>query len=433
MLKLPVANHLKQQSPPPSPADHRILLFDLAYRGPHAGYLQHLVTYWLSQDSVGQLDILVSSRFIEQHTQIVELATQGQHVRFLSIDPVEQQQLIESADLEHSFRGRIQRAFQEWRLLQKYTRLLNSTHCMILYLDTMLLRFALAGDLPCPFSCIYFRPVFHYDQFPNYRPTRQEYLWQWRDRICLSQLLRKPNLHRLFCLDPIAVELMNQSMQDTSAQAMYLPDPVRVTAQSEVDAAQLGQQLGIWPHRRIFLLFGALSERKGLYQVLEAIEQISPTVCEQLCFLLIGPIADAQKLHDRVAQITQTHPVQIICRHEFVQDHNIQPYFQLADVILAPYQRHIGMSAILVRAAAAQTAVLASDFGLMGEITRRHQLGRTVDSTDPAQLAAAICEAKDGIPADLTQMAEFAAQNSVEQFAQQIFQQIVRQIPTPMA
>ena len=431
ILKPPEATWPNQQ--PNLTATHRILLFELDYRGHHAGYLQHLVTAWLGQDSPGQLDILVSSQFVEKHAQIVRLADQSENVRFLTLDPLEQQALVDSAALERSFRGRIRRAFQEWRLLQKYTRLLNSTHCFILYLDTLLLRFAFGGDLPCRFSGIYFRPVFHYSQFPNYRPTRQERLWQWRDRICLARLLRRPNLHRLFCLDPIAVEALNrftprtaQRAAQRTAQVLYLPDPVRVTAQPEIDAVALRQSLGILPNRQVFLLFGALSERKGLYQLLEAIEQLPPALSEQLCFLLIGPISEAQLLHDWVARIRQAQPVQIICRHEFVSDQNIQPYFQLADVVLAPYQRHIGMSAILVRAAAAQTPVLAADFGLMGEITRRHRLGRTVDSTDPVQLAAAIREAVEtGAAADLAQMSQFAAQNSVEQFTQTIFQQIL--------
>lgn len=432
MLKLPERNPQNQQPASSSPVANRILLFELDYRGHHAGYLQHLVTYWLAKEIPGQLDILVSSQFVEKHAQIVGLAAHTDRIRFLTLDPLEQQVLVDSAELEQSFRGRIRRAFQEWQLLQKYTRQLNSTHCFILYLDTLLLRFAFGGDLPCRFSCIYFRPIFHYSQFSNYHPTRQERLWQWRDRICLSRLLRLPNLHHLFCLDPIAVDALNQSTQGAS-QARYLPDPVRVTAQPEIDAVALRQKLDIEPHRQVFLLFGVLSERKGLYQLLDAIEQLPPALNEQLCFLLIGPIPDAQKLQDRVTQMTQTHPVQMICRHEFVSDHNIQPYFQLADVILAPYQRHIGMSAILVRAAAAQTPVLASDFGLMGEITRRHRLGHTVDSTDPTQLAEAIRAAAEAntagtSPADLTQMAQFAAQNSVEQFAHQIFQQILTSI-----
>jgi glycosyltransferase involved in cell wall biosynthesis len=443
---------------------NRIMLFDLDYRGHHAGYLQHLICYWRDHHLPGSLDLLVSQTFLEKHSQIVALGTNwpddsGRHhaIRFTAITDREQAALVESAELEYSFSGRIRRAFQEWQLLQKYTRQLGTTHCLIMYLDTVLLRLALGSKLPCPFSCIYFRPIFHYAQFANYRPAGKERLWQWRDRLCLTRFLGSPQLHSLFCLDPLAIDPINQlAAQSRRAlpnslpnslsnplpkalpnplpkalpKAQYLPDPVQVASQPEVDAATLRQTLEIWPDRKVCLLFGVLSERKGTHQLLAAIEKLSPDLCQQLCFLLIGPSPSDQQqwLAARVAQITTFRPVQIIYRHSFVADHNVQPYFQLADLVLAPYQRHIGMSAILVRAAAAQKPVLSADFGLMGEITRRHQLGLTVDATDPDAIAHALSQfvtAPIAQLASVTQMQQFAAQNRAERFASQIFQQIL--------
>jgi glycosyltransferase involved in cell wall biosynthesis len=430
-------------------AQPRLLLFDLDYRGHHPGYLQHLITYWLTHRPGGHLDLLVSQTFVERHPQIVALADQmpgqmsGQmpnqipnqapdqaqsQIRFVTLTNHEQASLIDSADLEQSFQGRVRRAFQEWRILQHYTQQLGTTHCLLMYLDTVLLRLALSSNLPCPFSGIYFRPLFHYSQFANYQPVRREQIWQWRDRVCLARLLQSAQLQTLFCLDPLAVEALNQL--DSQHRALYLPDPVQVTAQPDLDAAALRQTLGISPNRKICLLFGVLTERKGTHQLLAAIEKLSPALCEQLCFLLIGPIpADQQQwLEARVDQITTFRAVQIVCRHEFVADHNVQPYFQLADLVLAPYQRHIGMSAILVRAAATGTPVLAADFGLMGEVTRRHQLGVTVDATDPDAIATALGQIIN-LPADQianpTQMQQFAEQNCADRFASQIFQHLL--------
>jgi glycosyltransferase involved in cell wall biosynthesis len=258
--------------------------------------------------------------------------------------------------------------------------------------------------------------------------VRREQIWQWRDRICLARLLQSTQLQTLFCLDPLAVESLNQL--DAHCRAVYLPDPVEVKARPDLDAHALRQKLGILPNRKICLLFGVLTERKGIHQLLAAIEKLPPARCEQLCLLLIGPIpADQQQwLKARVDQVTTFRPVQIIRRHEFVADHNVQPYFQLADLVLAPYQRHIGMSAILVRAAAAGTPVLAADFGLMGEVTRRHQLGITVDATDSDALAAALDRLIDPPPdqiANATRMQQFADQNRADQFASQIFQHLL--------
>jgi glycosyltransferase involved in cell wall biosynthesis len=416
------------------PKGLRLLLFELDVRGHHPGYIQHLVQYWCQQELVGQLDIVVSNRFMQQHQRIVELAEQAkwENVRFIPITVAEEAELFDAADLEHSFKGRIRRAFQEWRLLRKYTKLLKTDHCFVMYLDTLLLRLSLLPQLPfgfkslpCAMSTIYFRPILHYGNFPNYVPEGRESMWYWRDRVCLSRLLRVPNLKTLFCLDGYAAEHINQ-VYGTN-QAVHLADPVQIYPARAAAVSALKQTLGIDPQRQTFLLFGALSERKGLQQVLDAVASLPAHRCQQMSLLLIGPIASAEKdaLHQRIAALTTVLPIQVITQHEFIPDEAIQPYFQLADVILAPYQRHVGMSAILVRAAAAEKPVIAADFGLMGEVTRQYGLGLAIEASNPTSLAAGMTSLLVDGPeqvGDRAGMRIFAAQNTAERFASQIFQ-----------
>jgi glycosyltransferase involved in cell wall biosynthesis len=410
----------------------KILLFELDVRGHHPGYIQHLVRYWCEQELPGQLDVLVSPKFIEQHSNIVDVAlgcTQ-KTINFLSITPEEQAVLFDSAKLENSFKGRILRAFQEWDLLRKYAVSLGTTHCMIMYLDTILLRLALGAKFPCPFSTLYFRPIFHYSNFANYVPSRRERIWQLRDNVCLSRLLSSSQLQTVFCLDPFAVEAINKF--PSKAKALYMPDPVQIYNDTEPQLEKLRKSLGIELGRQVFLLFGVLSERKGINQLLEAVLMLPPALSKKLCLLLIGPIEIKEKefIQARLSQISQSLPVQIICRHDFVSDQEIQPYFQIADVILAPYQRHIGMSAILVRAAAAQKPVLSSDFGLMGEITRRYGLGLPIDSTVPGEICKGVTrfllESPESL-CDQVKMKQFAIQNNAKNFANIIFQHLQTQ------
>ena len=103
----------------------------------------------------------------------------------------------------------------------------------------------------------------------------------------------------------------------------------------------------------------------------------------------------------------------------------IQQYFQLADVVLALYQRHVGMSGILIRAAAANKPVLATNYGLMGEITRRYKLGIDLNARDPQAIAKGLTEFLSNPPttfADAHFMQQFARQNSAVNFASTIFQ-----------
>jgi len=401
----------------------RLLLFDLDARGHHPGYIQHLVRFWCEQKLSGQLDVLVTPQFLEKHGDVVDTASQP-IVKFIAITSAEEVALVAGEQLGNSFKGRIQRAFQDWNILRKYLIRLQTTHCLIMYLDTILLRLALGAKFPCQFSSIYFRPVFHYSQFQNFTPTPRERFWQLRDQVCLSRLLKNPQLHTLFCLDPFAAEQINRV--NSQHKAVHLIDPVHLYSNLESEIQQLKRDFEIQPHRKVFLMFGVLSKRKGMFELLDAITQLPSDICQTLCLLLIGPLELENKaeLEERIQHLVQSKPVQIICRHTFIRDDSIQNYFQIADVILAPYQRHIGMSAILVRAAAAGKPVLASDFGLMGEVTRHHELGLTVDSTVPAEIAKGIiaCLNVDFVHRyNSDKMQRFAEHNQTDKFAKLVF------------
>jgi glycosyltransferase involved in cell wall biosynthesis len=186
--------------------------------------------------------------------------------------------------------------------------------------------------------------------------------------------------------------------------------------------------LGIEANRQIFLLFGALNGRKGIYQLLEAIQLLPTSLCQKLCLLLVGESSITSQLKIQIDAVCQVRPVQIIGRYEFIPEQDVQVYFQLADVILAPYQRHVGMSGILLLAAAAQKPVLSSDYGLMGEMVRRYSLGLTVDSTNPSAIAKGLTQLLLEPPSsacDRDKMKSFAQQNSAERFARIIFEQLL--------
>jgi hypothetical protein len=71
-----------------------------------------------------------------------------------------------------------------------------------------------------------------------------------------------------------------------------------------------------------------------------------------------------------------------------------------------------------------QRPVLSSDYGLMGELVRRYQLGIAVDSTQPEAIASGFRQFLHQDPAtvgDRTQMQTFADLNHGDRFAATIF------------
>jgi glycosyltransferase involved in cell wall biosynthesis len=406
--------------------DRQIMLFDLRTEGHHAGYIQHLVRYWCEQELPGRLDVVVTPKFIEQHANVVDigLGCSQKNINFVAIT-LEEQAALGSL---YSFTGRLRRAFQEWHLIRKYTTSLGSTHCLLMFFDSVFSRMVLGVKPPCPMSGIFFRPMLHYSNFANYVPSQIERIWQWREKLGLSRILRSGYFQNLFCLDPVAVEYLEQLPSKTNV--LHLPDPVQIYDDSQSQLEKLKESLSIDPGRRIFLLFGALCERKGIYQLLEAVRTLPPNHCQKSCLLLIGRIDPQirEKFKASLAEISRFLPIQIIIRDEFVSDQQMRLYFRIVDVILAPYQRHLGMSGILVQAAAAEKPVLSSDYGLMGEITRRYSLGLTVDSAVPSEIAKGLTHFLFESPASLCdrlKMKQFAEQNTAEQFASTIFQHLI--------
>jgi glycosyltransferase involved in cell wall biosynthesis len=177
------------------------------------------------------------------------------------------------------------------------------------------------------------------------------------------------------------------------------------------------------------LLFGGVDGRKGIYQLLDAIQLLPMEVCKHFCLLLVGQPhpTDHVNIHQQITTLCENRQLQAIEHYDFIPEADVPTYFQLADVILATYQRHVGMSGILLLAAAAGKPVLSSDYGLMGELTRRYQLGLAVDSNQPTEIAKALTMLLSASPqaiANPDQMKLFAEQNSIELYARTIFQHL---------
>lgn len=400
--------------------DYHLMLFDLSIRGHHPAYIQHLIRYWSQQGLPGRLSLVVSPRFLQEHADVVALAYEyGQErVQFVAIQPDEEAALSSRKSSWTRFR----RAFQEWELLCRYASSLQVSNCLVMYLDSYQLPIAVGFKCPCPISGIYFRPTFHYGEFVARSSGWSNSVQRWRERVVLNRMLHHPQFRTLFCLDPFAVDQLTKLY--SANKAIYLPDPIEF---QEVELAQLEslkRQLGITGDRSIFLLFGALTERKGIFQLLDAIARLPTELCEKLCVVFVGESRLKAELEVRATLLSENKPVQLIRQYEFVSNADVSAYFQMADAVLAPYQQHIGMSGVLLWAAAAQKPVLSSNYGLMGELVQRYRLGITIDSTIPSEITAGLIylltNSLDKI-GDRISMQQFAEQNAAENYATTIF------------
>ncbi len=383
-------------------ASSGLMVFEPWYDGHHSTYLRYLVRYRQQHPSGEPLILVLSDRYRERHGDLLALAD-GTAVQVKLMSPAETERLESLKERYYQARSGDPAAIPpllayEVELFRQYTSQLSPRRGLLMYLCIQRMAALLETQLPCQFDGIFFNPTFHYGGCGL--GDGSSTLKQVKEKFVLSRFLKHPRLRRLHCLDSYAVAAARKKMG--SDKITYLADPVEQLGEQTAEAGRcLRKQLGVKTGRRAFLLFGALTRRKGIPQLLDSLEQLPPESHRRLCLLLVGQPdpAEAEHYRQRLQALQQRRPIQIISRFEFVPEETVAAYFAAADVVLAPYPRHVGMSGIVLWAAAAGRPLLGSEFGLMGRLTRKHSLGITVDARDPQAIA-------QGIEACLEQPAE---------------------------
>lgn len=396
-----------------------VMLFDLYAGGHRLQYLQSLATYWAAHELPGRLSLVVTCAFLEAHPSLAAFAdvhrTSG-----IEVIPI-----TEPVHLDDAGPLRLVRYSREQgRHLRRYVERLRPDHAVLMYFDhaQLALAFGLRFDVPVRLSGIYFRPSFHYRRFRGHRPSPKERLLNVRKRLVLRAALRNPHLAHLFCLDPFVVPDVRRLGRD--GQAVVLPDGVRLRSDVGTDV-----DWPVDPRRKVALLFGSLDRRKGIFQVFEAVQRLPERDQRRLALVLAGPIEDPDRdrvLRELHALKTRT-PLQVMLDERFIPDEEIQVMIRRADLVLLTYQRHIGSSNVLVRAAMAERPVLATDYGLVGALVRARRLGQTVDAGSPEAIAAALSAYladPSAVPFSPENACRYAEANTAEAFARTILARV---------
>jgi glycosyltransferase involved in cell wall biosynthesis len=160
-----------------------------------------------------------------------------------------------------------------------------------------------------------------------------------------------------------------------------------------MDRQDARRLLGIPADGRYVAMIGALEPRKGIEELLAAVERASLAAQDRV--LLVGKATPPIRAlldagHDRLLRQQR-----IIVLDRYVSDEELGAAFFAADVIAVTHPRQIGSSGTLVRAAAAERYLLTSNFGWVGWVNQFFQLGVSVNVADTDALAAALKTALD--------------------------------------
>ncbi len=391
--------------PSPPVARRRLLIFEPDAEGHALEWLQHLIAF---AEPGTELFIVAPRALCTALEQTMPPPTPAP-VEFLPLGKLEQRLCLQ--------RPLPIAAFARWWIMRRYLKRTGADTGFFLMIDLQSLPLALGlGMAGRRIAGILFRPSVHYGEIGPYSPSDAERRRDRRKDMLYRRMLANPALDRVLSLDPF-FPAYARSRYPHGGKVEALPDPAHpLVASASIAEPPPAGRVG-------FLLFGYLAERKGPLAVLDALALLPAGLARRVAVTFAGRVDPAlrESLEQRRQVLAGAQPdLWLRIDDRRLDSSELAALVDRNDVVLAPYQRFVGSSGVLLWAARAGRPVLAQEFGLIGKLTRDHHLGIAVDSGDPAKLAREIGRMIEAGPAtffDRAAAARFVAAQTPERFA----------------
>lgn len=358
-----------------------LLIFEPDPRGHAFEWLQHLVHHAALDRSPIRLSLAVPRPLAERIGEwMAETGLHNAELRPLS-------------DREYALcmhRRLVVSGFARWWTMRRHLARSRAPQGLFLGIDHLSLP--LAAGLRFggrKVSGILFRPSVHYETDGPRRKSLGEHLRDIRKDILYRLMFRNAAVKAVFSLDPYFPDYGVKHYK-RGHKIQPLPDPAFPRRQEQ---QATGLRNPFPPGRTSFLLFGVLTERKGILVLLDALKSLRPEIAERTAVLIAGAVdpairAAVTELQTTIGRMNPGLWLHIDDRHLATDE--LAFFTRSCDVVLAPYQRFVGSSGVLLWAASAGKPVITQGYGLLGKFARDFHLGTTCETTSPAGLSAAI-------------------------------------------
>jgi glycosyltransferase involved in cell wall biosynthesis len=218
------------------------------------------------------------------------------------------------------------------------------------------------------------------------------YLYRWKNASFLLKCLdvfKYLLLTKFLVFDKIYIlndksSALYLNKQYQTNKFYYLPDPfVLQTLNKSIKY----ENLKIDEEAIVFLHFGALTERKGSMDILQAISLMNTTKnIKPLCFIFAGQVMndiknDFYSLIESVNNDVKIYVYDEFCSYEF-----IGYLCNRSDYILIPYKNVLQSSGVIAYASYYKKPVIGPYEGLLGKLIRKYKLGITLKAISPESL-----------------------------------------------
>jgi len=278
----------------------------------------------------------------------------------------------------------------QWRywsaVTRGYAELANDAqpdHVFLLSLDGLDRALAVRGSpfAHVPYSGLLVHMKLHWPELSIGPAGRFPSLQAW----LFTRLLQQTTLHAVASIDELFVPYWATKHPKNAKKLRFVPDPGELKAVNKT-AARVALELP--DDVQVVLVYGGLSARKGIAELLKAI-LLSP---RRMIALLAGVIdEDTQALLSTPEGRELVSSRRVHLMNAYLDSRQEQQVFSAADVVWLGYARDFhGQSAVLAQAASANRPVLAREGGMIGQTTMRYRLGLCVDPNDSAAVCAAL-------------------------------------------
>jgi len=160
---------------------------------------------------------------------------------------------------------------------------------------------------------------------------------------------------------------------------------------TELTAAEAKRRLGIRHDERTILSYGRIVPYKGLECLVEAFHRLAARDTNVRLLIAGEPMKGFENYVDDIRRAIANGggSDRILCRLEFIPDHETEVYFKAADVLVLSY-RNIFESGVLFLAYRFGLPVIASDVGSFREELTSSGAGLLFEPGNPAALADAV-------------------------------------------
>lgn len=240
------------------------------------------------------------------------------------------------------------------------------------------------GDIP--WAGIMISAKFHRYPLGIGPKSRNDALYQYLFR----RMLELKTLRAVAVIDELFLDYVEKTGIDRYSKVMFIPDVGELHgAQTK---AQARSQLGIRAGEFVILVYGSLSRRKGVEQLLRALaeEDIPRFVTVHLAGrqdAMTRAYLQEKKYCDLIAD------GRVVVSDEFHDEAMEYRAFISADAVWLGYVGGAyGSSGVLCQACSVGLPVIATHRGLIGWLTTKHHIGAVVDPEDSAAVAKCITE-----------------------------------------